>query len=727
MFRWLAVLVVLAGGTFALMTMLVGTQTPSQGQGATAKGDSQSQSIPDDPEAGEAQQPAPSAEPNRPLPPIKEFAATGSPTLWRAVIIPNCKLATLQQQDVPSQKEGVVLFIGTEVKPGEQVPPEELVTPDPLFGFLAVQAVGAKAGDPGVFSFPNDPSKTLYRRWQDQDVVEPNGFVMAREPKRIRRLQEGMWVNQGDLVALVNPAVAYSELDVAASELKATEAERAAAVSAKRTTAWLEKSYADADARLPGSIPRQDIMKARQEAEKAIQDERVKDAALRSAKAKLNKAATTLQMYEVRASISGRVKTIYKNTIGEAVKPLDPLLQIQNPKLLRVEGRLEVQDALKLSPGMIAEVEATRPEPPQVLSGHLGPVTCVAVSNATKPVVVSGGDDFVLRGWDPVTGQQRWYQNLFAAPSSLACTPPGAKGNLVVCGDAAGVVHILDLDHLGEPARKMAERHQGAVLSVAFSPDGSVCVTGGADRTLCLWEVETGKILHRVPMAHRHEVTAVQFAGAGRVVSADRGGGLVIWEVPEGKRLALKDEIKGRGSELIYPGVSPDGKHVLFDQGRELRLLTLDGQQIEGRLINPSDTATFSGMALYSPDGKTILTNGSAPGRLQLWRAPTATTRAAELRQFIWSSAQATCAAFAPDGTFAVTGTQDHRVLLWAMPSPKEVEARLSARLTLVEKSLESKDRQVRVWAVVENPDWLIPGGQATMVIPPQPAPLPVR
>jgi WD40 repeat protein len=124
-------------------------------------------------------------------------------------------------------------------------------------------------------------------------------------------------------------------------------------------------------------------------------------------------------------------------------------------------------------------------------------------------------------------------------------------------------------------------------------------------------------------------------------------------------------------------------------------------------------------MALFSPDGNTILTNGNAAGRLQLWRTPTAKTRGAELRQYVWSSGQATCGAFSPDGKLAVTGTQDNRVLVWQMPDRMEAEAAQAGQLTFVEGFLDTSLKQVTVRAMLENPGWIIPGSAATIVVPP--------
>jgi WD40 repeat protein len=124
-------------------------------------------------------------------------------------------------------------------------------------------------------------------------------------------------------------------------------------------------------------------------------------------------------------------------------------------------------------------------------------------------------------------------------------------------------------------------------------------------------------------------------------------------------------------------------------------------------------------MALYSPDGNTILTNGNNVGRLQLWRAPSATnSRPPELRQFIWSTVAITCGTFSPEGTFVVTGTQDNRVLVWRMPEKTEAQQPIDARLSYVEEFLDTSLQQLTVRATLEDPGWIIPGSGARIVVP---------
>jgi WD40 repeat protein len=592
------------------------------------------------------------------------------------------------------------------------------------FGFLAIQL--DDPGDKHAFTLAGDPKMTPYRRWEDGDKPEPGRTVVARQRHQIRKLHENEWVNRGELIAMVNPAVAFSELSVAHADLEAAQAEYLAAGKAREATRVRYEAYTAALRRQPGSISDEDYRKAKLEWEKAVEDEKVKGAAIQSVQAKLNKAATTLQMHEIHAPISGVIKKIIKNA-GEAVKPLDPIMLIQNPERLKVDGLLELQEALKLDEGMEVEIQAGRPQSPRVLPGHRNVVTCVAVSKKSpKSVIVSGSEDMTLRGWDAATGQERWELQMYTVPHALACSPKEAKDNFLLIGDAAGVVRLLDLDDPKASTREMAEGHRGVVHSVAFRPDGTVCATGGADHSLCLWETATGKLLDRVPHAHRHEVTAVQFAGPDKIVTAGLDNMLNVWEIVDGK-LRKHSSVDGRSNEVTYPGVSPDGKVVLFEQGRELRLLNLEGKQFRGRLVNPSDAQSFSGAALFAPDGKTILTNRPIAGGLQLWRVPSSwQERAPDLRQFIWPGV-ATCAAFDPDGSFAVTGTRDHQVLLWDMPDEKEVTNRVLGRLTMVEKSLDTRSRQVRVSAVVDNHSrQLNPGAPATMVVPLKQPPTPL-
>jgi WD40 repeat protein len=388
-------------------------------------------------------------------------------------------------------------------------------------------------------------------------------------------------------------------------------------------------------------------------------------------------------------------------------------------------------------------VEAARPESPKaVLSGHRLPVTCVAVSKGAAPYIVSGSEDHEVRVWKYDREEGHWLAHCrldhHAAVQAVACTPKASRHNLLLTGTANGVARLFDLDELEAGERRLQGQRGGAITCVAFSPSGEVCATGGGDHSICLWKTAGGERLHRIGGAHKGAVTSLAFASESKLLSAGADNQLIAWKVEPGEGPVPVDSFAGRGGDVAQLGVSPDGKHVLFDQGKALGVLSLEERQIVGALQNPPGADSFTTVALFSPDGKTILTAGRDAGRVQLWRAPPAgqpkekadpskgkdapkgkpdLMRGAELRQLVWSGGAATSGAFAPDQPFVVTGTQDHKVLVWEMPTHDEVSRRLTARLLYVEEFQDTSVKKVPIRAELPNPGWLMPGGLATMVI----------
>jgi WD40 repeat protein/biotin carboxyl carrier protein len=696
---------------------------------------------------------------------VKIYETDRSDVASQPLVVDDARLLPAVAVNVPSERDGKIICLATTIRPGEKVADDKIVWVD--LGFLAVEVDDREWNTLPVeeqVTFSDTTRK--FRRARDTELFLPEHTVLARQKVRLRKLEVGDRVKAGQLLAVINPVIALDELAVKLTKLDSSEADRRSSRAYKEEATRKHAGMLQSNAMVKGSVSRDDLAAAKLAIDKYTEEERSKSSAVQQAQKEVNAAYTTLKMHEIRSMINGVVKVVYKRQ-GEAVKNLDQVLEIQAPDLIRVEGNVDVSDSQELRHRIIQArdgwekanaayeeaqraghtteleihkkamedaiklteviVEPSRPEPPRaILKGHLQEVTCVAVGGGTIPRIVSGSEDGTVRVWEQVPGQARWHERFrldhHAVVRTLAISP---DGKTLATGTVGGRLRFFNLTTLTarSEARVLDGKHAGTVTCLAFSPDGKTLASGGDDRAICLWDVANGKQLQRVGGAHKAVVTSLQYMAPDRLVSAGDKR-LIVWKLESGKTPTVYDEFDHRSGEVGQLGVNPEGKQVLFDDGREIRVLSLEKRKIEGTLQNPLGAAGFSNFALFSPDkeSKTILTNGSAPGRLQLWRAPsTGSLRASEVRQFVWTTDVITCGAFSPDSRFAVTGTRDHQVLVWEMPSKTELQSTLTAQLFYVEEFLDSSLKRVPIRAEMKKPDWVVPGGSAIIVVPQRP------
>ena len=75
--------------------------------------------------------------------------------------------------------------------------------------------------------------------------------------------------------------------------------------------------------------------------------------------------------------------------------------------------------------------------------------------------------------------------------------------------------------------------------SVAFSPDGLTALSGSDDKTLVLWDVETGQPI-RIFEGHTNWVNIVVFSPDGqRALSGSNDDTLIMWDVSTGEPLHI--------------------------------------------------------------------------------------------------------------------------------------------------------------------------------------------
>lgn len=137
--------------------------------------------------------------------------------------------------------------------------------------------------------------------------------------------------------------------------------------------------------------------------------------------------------------------------------------------------------------------------------------------------------------WDMATGQERAAVEAGSDTKLLAVSPDNQT--VALGGYWRGDVWLWS-PATGE-YRKMGESHRGPIQGLAFSPDGAILASGGADSKIHLFETATGR-KRTTLLGHVKPVCAVAFSPDGRTLaSSGLTEGVRLWNVATGRELLI--------------------------------------------------------------------------------------------------------------------------------------------------------------------------------------------
>ncbi len=273
----------------------------------------------------------------------------------------------------------------------------------------------------------------------------------------------------------------------------------------------------------------------------------------------------------------------------------------------------------------------------------------------------------------------------YQTPGELAA----ALDALLRTGELPGGQAAVELAPL-----RILNGHTAGVSAVAFAGDGKSVVSGGADRTVRLWDPATGQERLRIGDG-RHEVGCLAVLPGSGVLLVGQGVTVRGLDPLSGRELF---KLTGHNDAVRSLAVSADGKRAASgSDDRTLRIWDLERAR-EVRRFN-LHRAGVTGVAL-SADGKLVL-SGSRDGTLRLCEA----SSGRELRTFAVPRGPVLCVALSPDGQMVYSGHFDTTLRLWEASSGRELRRfaghrQMVGALAVGEGVLVSgsHDQTVRLW-----------------------------
>jgi len=240
--------------------------------------------------------------------------------------------------------------------------------------------------------------------------------------------------------------------------------------------------------------------------------------------------------------------------------------------------------------------------------------------------------------------------------------------------------------------------HTASVWSVALSADGSRGISGSNDKTVRLWDVESGRCL-RVLEGHTESVWSVALSTVRRVLSGADDNTMRVWDWESGRCLRI---LEGHAAGVRSVALSADGRVALsgaFD--KTVRVWDMDSgcclRVLEGH------TESVRSVAL-SADGRRAL-SGAFDGTVRLWDVESGRC----LRVLEGHTVSVNSVAWSADGRHCLSGAFDGTVRLWDVESGRCLRV-LEGHTVSVNSVAWSTDRHhgfsgasdstVRIWDV---------------------------
>jgi WD40 repeat protein len=304
--------------------------------------------------------------------------------------------------------------------------------------------------------------------------------------------------------------------------------------------------------------------------------------------------------------------------------------------------------------------------------------------------LISAGVDKRVRVWEVGSGQPP--RTLATFQHDVRAVALSVDGFTVAVGGGK-LVRLLNINSEELPLDLV--EHLDEVISLTFSPDGSMLASGAKDGIAKIWNTD-GQALHTL-QGFNGGVGGIAFRSDTAAVAFTTGIVTTIWDLDEDQELARLNSPNGAsvayspdGTKLVSGGI--DGSLQLWGASHRQSLHAVENSSVTSIAFSPDGRLLASGLAddtvrlwnldtnqqnqplpileghvgdvlsvTFSPDGQ-ILASGGEDSTVRLWDINNGQLFQAPLEI---GAGKVLSLAFSPDGSMLAVGTEDSIVSLW--------------------------------------------------------------
>jgi hypothetical protein len=237
------------------------------------------------------------------------------------------------------------------------------------------------------------------------------------------------------------------------------------------------------------------------------------------------------------------------------------------------------------------------------LIGHQANVHSIAFLPGDR--LASGAHDHTVRVWNITTSKQQTMLGGQGAVNSIAVTP---NGQFLASGGFSNQVKLIQLVG-GKELNQLTLEGNATVNAVAISPDGKWLAGGGNTQFVKLWELPVAAEKHELRLGEER-LFALAFSPDSTTL-ATAGGEVKLWDVASGKQ---KSGFKVYRHQVRCLAFSPDGKTLAVPCGKWVQLYDTAADQETGLLISPQQEIWS---VAWAQDGRMLLTG--SPDGIHVW------------------------------------------------------------------------------------------------------------